>query len=496
MVRFDQLEFLDATGEVIRTYRGEWICYGERCELDLVLPQDAHFLRVIAHQIPIRYMEWEDLVENSIRTGVRVNRHGIPIITDDGFGPNGEMDLTKHIANRPWISYFVLEPDVDSDQDGLLNCTKIAEGHYRALDPNPMIPEPKQVKSDVNIGVFYTTGWGIPGGAKRAQDWSIGSSLTPKVGYYESRDPLISSAHIKSMLESGIGIVVPGFAELPTDIGGWEKNLEDGLMRSSYFDEIKFFLMVGPKFEFIDKDSLKSHTEETFSYIVRNYFPLNNYLKINERPVIFFYHAWIYDVFSSHIGLDRERYGLLDVLGQFRGIAKEYGYNNVYIIGDYLTSKTPMSPDQLFKAGHFDALSSYIIKVPTSPHKLHTKAQDYDVVPYEDVIDGYDRVHEFFYNHSKDFHYDIIPSAAPGFSNRLMYELGIDNWLNEWYNSTPERYKKMLTELSEYIHKPPNMILIGPWNEFHEGSVLEETVEYGDAYLKKVRDVFSTEDRW
>ena len=321
-VVFDYLQFLDADGnpilvldfnrsivEYLSDGWGEpeywggdegWVCtaYGN-CSLNINLPRDAHFIRLRAALQPVDpYMEWKELLRNAIRMGVKVNG----TITDDGLHANG-TDLTKCISNRFWICYYILKPDVDSDKDGTPNCIKIAEKHYRALDLNPRIPEPKPTKSKYNIGVFYNTPWRvIPKWTKRA-DWKY-ATVKPIEGPYDCCDPELIDKQIKRALEHGISIFIIAYVK-----PGWgaEQSFEDGFLRSRYKHLVKYCIdfyseQWWPGFQFGDSlNKTYQLARDVTNYISTNYFVDSSYLRINNSPAVFLFHML---PFSLSYGLE------------------------------------------------------------------------------------------------------------------------------------------------------------------------------------------------
>jgi hypothetical protein len=55
--------------------------------------------------------------------------------------------------------------------------------------------------------------------------------------------------------------------------------------------------------------------------------------------------------------------------------------------------------------------------------------------------------------------------------------------------STPELFEKQLRNAREHVNRD-NIVMIEAWNEWGEGCILEPSVEWGFAYLDKVRTVF------
>ncbi len=89
--------------------------------------------------------------------------------------------------------------------------------------------------------------------------------------------------------------------------------------------------------------------------------------------------------------------------------------------------------------------------------------------------------------------YPRIPSVTPSWDNTARRRQG---GASIFYDSTPESYGKWLkavVEDSRVMSKLPEaMVFINAWNEWAEGNHLEPDLKWGDAYLKKTRDVLNT----
>ena len=484
-VEFDQLQFLDADGEVIETM-GPIMCRGDRCGLNIKLPPNAHFLRVIATQHPFEpNMEWNELVENSVRMGVRVNRDGTPIITDDGFGPHGETDLTKHIASRPWISYFVLNPEADSEGDGIPNCTKIDEGHYRALDPNPRISEPKPIESEYDVVAYYVTFWGRVQGA-RTSDWSLGSKFTPLIGFYRSDDPDTVDKHIEQAVEHGVGAFIIWYSN-PGDRPHeeWTKSFEDGFLRAKYLPYIRFAISYNWGAIYEDPyglnrsfEELLDHTKSSMRYLCENVFSYPSYFELNDKFLIILQSAdyWSY----PEMGLE----GFNRFIEILRETCRESGYD-IYLVGDVGGVEIGQDPRTLKQARNVILLLD-----ATTPVIILNGGPPPEIKPYDAMVTTYTEINRWWYEQAKRYGRGYIPSVCPGFDNIAMYESGVDDWLVRRPGSTPKKFEMMCKGVKPYIDPNPNVITVNAWNEHGEGNAIEPTLEFGSGYLEVLRKVF------
>jgi len=511
---FDYLQFLDGNGnpvllldfnQSVAEYLGDgwgepeywggdegWICtaYGN-CSLNINPPRDAHFIRLRAALQPVNpYTEWKELLRNAIRMGVRVNG----TITDDGLHVNG-TDLTKCISNRFWICHYVLKPDVDSDNDGIPNCIKIAEKHYRALDLNPRIPEPKPIKIKNNIGAFYVNFWGRESNT-RTSDWKLGTPFTPLIGFYRSDDPDTPDRHIKQAVEHGIKIFIMWFSDPASHpYGEWQRAFEDGFLRARYIPYIKFAISYNwpppyenPKYLNRSYSKLIQHTQQCMYYVCKNWFSHPSYLRIDGRPFMMVEDADY--CFWPEMGLKKFN----SFIETIRDSCRNEGFD-VYLVGNVMTTWTGEDRNALEHAKNtilpFDAISARIILNAGEQWEYDKYGNVHLVKPYDTMVKGYVELSKWWAEQAKKYGRAFIPPLCPGFNNSILYKKGIDNWLVVRTDSTPEKFKSMCEGVKSYINPTLNMVICCAWNEFQEGNVIEPTKEFGFTYLDVLREVFS-----
>ena len=343
------------------------------------------------------------------------------------------------------------------------------------------LPEPKPVKSDVDIGVYYITGWGTFRG-QRSSDWHL--ALPPIIsllGFYESNNPKVADWHIKWAVEHGInhflvGSCKPGLG----GISGWENNFERGFLNSEFLDDIKFSMWYDIPYE--DRPygwDIKETTSHTISHFALHYFTNPSYKKINGKPLVIFHHAQEY---RDRLGL-KALNKLVDII---RETGKKHGYD-IYLVGDVMSD----NHDRNYARGlikPFDAISSYN-EIFAGTRQRGKKV----VASYDSMVRGINYENRFWSRAAKRYGKDYIPIVTPGFDNSRLYERGVDDWLVKRTGPTPEKFRKMVEEAREYIDPDINMIYVGAWNEWQEGSSVEPSEEFGFDFLKVLRDVFCEE---
>ena len=369
------------------------------------------------------------------------------------------------------ISLMVNDGNLDSSTDTVI------------VTVSTSVPTPIKIETNIDItAAYYITSWGLENG-ERSVDWSLGTISHSLLGGYDSSSPEIADWHIKMAVENGVNtFIIPSCR--PAAHFLCEQNFEDGLLRSQYLNYIKFCMMFNNEpywYKDIEGVTKENLTSETIDYFTNNYFSNQQYLYINDKPVVFLYHAFLY---YDEFGLA----ALTTLVNDIRETALNAGYE-IYLVGDVMSTVHSEIDEQMIQL--FDAASSYNIPESGSSWQF-LNGEPTVISPYADMVNGY--LMEIIYfselceSHNKDF----IPPAITGLDNSIPHNLSMDNWLVQRTDSTPELFKQMLENAQKYATFP-QMVIIEAWNEFHEGTILEPTQEKGFLYLEQVRNTFGIE---
>jgi len=493
---FDYIQLLDKNSSVIKTIEFEpgdekylkngW--YGlERWEdlsaswsgnnsiVFMDIPEEAHFLRFKANSIG--RTDYQDLEIGFKELISHPNEMKI-------YFDNKLVDKVP-LYGRMQTHYANLRPELDSDGDRIMN----------KFDINPRIPNPRPIKTNVDIGVYYLTGWGLEGGGK-SHDWSLGTPFHSIFGNYTSNDPDIADRQIKSAVENGINIFICPYTSPYWDhsISWWERNLEDGLLRAKFLSNIYWAILYNKPFRLsdvpgIDQSFFDKLTNQTVRYVSENYFDHSSYLKINNKPMFMLYSA---AGFYDEIGPETFN----SIIDDIRRSANQNGYS-VYLVGDVIGTWIGNDEPALTHAREvidpFDAISAYVTLDAGEQFEYDEKGNVHLVKPYDTMVEGYINLSKWWSTQAKKYSKSCIPPLTTGFDNSIMYEKGVDDWLVIRTNPTPEGYKRMCAGSKPFIDPELNVIIAGAWNEYQEGWVLEPTIEFGFGYLNVLRYVFSAE---
>jgi len=424
------------------------------------IPENAHFFRFVANSIgggrKSEYQNFtigfKDLMSNPNLMKIYFN--------------NKLVDKVP-IYERLQYHYANLRPEFDSDEDGKIN----------KFDPNPRIPDPKPVKSDIDIGAWYVTGI-----SKRNVnppfDWSIGCPSHPLLGEYDIADPDVADWHIKHAVEHGINHFVVSYTA-PFD-QGWERNFEDGFMRSKFLNYTKFSLFHNSEV-YLNPDpgdpSLENSSRIFSEYVSKNFFNHPSYYKIDNKPAVFVYHA-------TNIYGDISKETFISYLQGFREVEKNNGYN-IYLIGDF------MDPDHSnvdFFFEHFDAVTSYgILKLADEEWTFDEDGNAFLEEPYDRMITGYIEEAKYYYQKAKEHGKGMWAPFSAGYDTSYQYEKGLILSYVKRTGVTPEKYKMGLEGIRPFAI---NGVIVGHINEIFENSI-EPSYEFGFAFYDAIREVFT-----
>lgn len=289
--------------------------------------------------------------------------------------------------------------------------------------------------------------------------WDEGYKGSPVLGEYSSRDQTVISKHIGWASDYGIDFFLTSW----WGANSWEDmTIKDYFLKSKDTTYIKFAILYESygrlkadekgKINFDDPNNKKILIED-FLYLSKTYFSHKQYLRINDKPVVFIY-------------LSREFEGdYIGAIAELRAELRKQGYE-LYLIGDqvYWSSPSEESEQKLMK--QFDAVTSY---------NMHTSVSDIEVNFVGKVSDKY---REWF-GVANNLGIDFIPNIMPGFDDSgCCPEAKNPPILRDTttFRAFSEEAKKYLSD--------KNIVLITSWNEWHEYTSIEPDKSYSESYLQ------------
>ena len=333
-------------------------------------------------------------------------------------------------------------------------------------------PEPRPVKTRADVFAYYFPGW------ETRSRWDFVRYLSPErrplLGYYDENNPEMVDWQIKAAVENGItGFVVDWY---------WfdgKMMLEQWIQaygKSRYRDKLKVFVMWC---NHMGKHTVEDMVQMT-RYCAREYFGWESYYRIDGKPV---FAIWDSPRLRQELGGSE---GVRKALEACENAAREAGYPGLYIIESGMDMSVSADRCRVLAEEGYDAFTTY-----------HDFLGAYDSAPSE---------HELRYAgavRSAVNTWEARGKAAGSLTYFPVVETGWD--ARPWHGDedttqvmmgrTPELFESLLRKGRAYAesHKLP-FVMLGPVNEWGEGSYIEPCVEYGFDMYERVRKVFALGD--
>jgi len=327
--------------------------------------------------------------------------------------------------------------------------------------PSSYVPEPKPVRGEVEVGMYYFPGWAT------YRQWAVLDEFPerrPILGYYREGDPEVADWQIKWMVEHGVTFIVYDWY---WSAGG--RQLEHGIHKAffnaRYHDKIKFCLLWA-NHNAPGTSSAEDMVNVT-NYWLDNYFLRPDYFKVDGKPVVV--------IFSPHrltedMGLD----GVKAAFDKSRDMAKAKGLPGIYLVGCAGPNRGQLAA---LEAEGYDAASGYNYPSAGDKGKI--------VAPYDDMVTGYKEIWDSI---AEQTTLPYIPVTEPGWDSRPWHGPNA----RARTGKTPEKFRQMLLNAREFLAKrSPKVILIEAWNEFGEGDYTEPHQEFGFGHVDAIREVFT-----
>lgn len=314
------------------------------------------------------------------------------------------------------------------------------------------------LESGYITGVYYYPWYGPSQGG---HDWIgqyVRDALVPKqpplLGHYSSRDTLVIRQHLQWMKDYGIDFIVSSW---------WGQNSwEDIALRDFILEEIsntpiKFTIyyesaLLGIEQGEIDIDAAKEEQlVSDFNYIAETYFAHPNFLRIEDKPVVFIYLSRLYSG------------NYQQAFSRIRNEMQVNGYE-IFLVGDEVGWGESSAPHMQF----LDAVSPYIM-LGKYIHRGYPLEKDF----FADISVQAGEWEVVSHSQEKS----VIPCVNPGFNNRSVGGQGSvrprQNRAGAQSTSTLEEYIKVMRP---FIDPQLKMIMITSWNEWHEDTQIEPTI--------------------
>ena len=354
--------------------------------------------------------------------------------------------------------------------------------------------EPRPATSKMIVAAHYYAAWkkGAAGLHNGFDDLHGYPERTPLAGYYDEENPEYCDWEIKWAVEHGINCFIYCWYRRRENMGRpvtaadlrCGHGIHEALFNARYRSMMKFAIMfeASPRWCGTDpEDMLKN----LMPFWTENYFKKDNYLIIDNRPVLLVYQQQrlarecfrdaseqkaVFDACREYCvknGFDGMYFGVCDPSPSLekqeeadrRGFDFRFGYNAGY------TPKAPYPPEDEVIAAQCDILKR---RLAVDPSKNIAVASCFS--------DPTPRTTEHWNSMGYGFSKDTI-----------------------WYLH-PDNYRRLLEEMKKITDALPEnawgrrLFMIDNWNEWDEGHYVSPSHEFGFRYLEAIREVMTERD--
>lgn len=338
------------------------------------------------------------------------------------------------------------------------------------VQPAEYVPEPKPVKTGIDVFAYYFPGWGAD--VKWDPIRFVDPIRKPLLGYYDEGKPEVVDWQIKWAVENGIkGFLVDWYWVAGNQhLTHWF----EAYRQARHRDRLQVAIM------WANHNPPNTHSAEDWRNVTREwldkYFNLPGYYRINGKPAVF---IWAPDNIRNDLG------GTESVLTSFeesQQMARDAGYEGItYVAMGYNLSRD--RSDLLAKEG-YSGFSTYhewgdAVKRSTVPQRAQ----------YSDVADT-----------TRDA-WDAHEAIAGPLTYYPVADTGWDS--RPWHGSrslailgrTPDLFERILRNIKTWAEAHDRgMIILGPLNEWGEGSYIEPNTEFDFKMYEAIRRVFAVDD--
>lgn len=315
----------------------------------------------------------------------------------------------------------------------------------------------EEKKERIPVLAFYYVWYATPEVSGFLRHWEGGITHKPYPELYDSSDPEVIKRHVYLAKEAGID----GFI-----ISWWGKDSFEDKVTKLIFDvveEIKSDVKLSIYYEFIPNFS-ELQAQNELNYILEKYGKRKSYFRWNRKPVVFVYGRATFPVFSC----------LVEPCPNFKEVSWKKiideikRKHEVIFIGDVISYSYSEILAQFLLEEGFDGIHVY------NPHlDLYFLKVDVD-----EIKDRYRSMVRF----CKERGLISALTVIPGYD---------DTKLKRKITSVTPReggklYRELFTSAKEAT---PDIILITSFNEWHEGTEIEPSYEWGNFFIELTKNL-------
>jgi hypothetical protein len=426
--------------------------------------QDAQLVLRLVNRggTPVRRVRVADL---DLPEGVRVTRWFGWRAMDDLMPQTPVEHRIPVRARRPVSGPVVVRV---AGADGV---SRLFRGHIEFtaspdVEPSDYVPEPRPVASDYEIGALYFPGWDSM--AKWAPVIEHAPIRKPVLGWYEEGNPECVDWQIKWAVEHGIQFFLVDWYWSAGNIAldHWLKAFK----QARYRHYLKWCMM------WANHNQPNTHSmedmEEVTRFWIREYFSMPEYYRIENKPVVMIWSV------RDLGGADQA----LAALERSRELAREAGYDGIW----YVAMKWPEAGTDRYL---IERLRDLGYDMTSIYHYMHHGGDAEDPRNF-----AFDLVADSSYEHWQDWHeagvLPFLPNLSTGWDSRP--------WHGERatviHSRTVPLFRRICEDAKRFADETGvRRLVLGPLNEWGEGSYAEPNKEFGFGMYEAVRDTFCEE---
>lgn len=357
------------------------------------------------------------------------------------------------------------------------------------------------------VGAHYYPWYGKPCHAiLGAGEWESGYTHKPCLGTYDVRDSRVIAQHVDWAHQARLDFFMFNWTGRET----WDdRTVRDYFLRHPRARDIRFCfnydsyqalnkLNVGQSYD-LNEDYRQGLAKgeklaADFDYLADTYFQHPNYLRVNGRPVVMIY-------------IVREFTHAAPYLERVRELLLKKGMD-VFLIADVVFWES----SQLVRRVDWQKVVGHPGRALNAAWRLGRRwrrtSEVADAVPwrYFDAITGYNLysiamtsaflsdaalLFQTFAERAHRAGLGFVPSLMPGYDDRALsgqHRRLLDRAGGEFYRS-------FWRIAAQHLSPSLPMILVTSFNEWHEGTEIEPSVEYGDTYLRLTKECITNTER-
>ncbi|AHG05266.1 hypothetical protein HALDL1_09485 [Halobacterium sp. DL1] len=374
----------------------------------------------------------------------------------------GDASTTERFDGPSTVSFEAsLDVMGGSEYEVVVTATDSNEASATERQETRYVGEPSApVGDDRLVGVHYYGWWG------NGDHWDAGYPGKPTLGEYDAQDPAVIEQHLEWCRQFGVNWL---------SLSWWgpdsysNETFVDHVLPADALGDVQVSILYettnrleqdpGWNVDFDDEANREQFVEDV-EYLADEYFGHDNYLRIDDKPVVYMYVA------GGFIG---------DIRGAFDAAADAIG-EELYVVADMpLEVREPGKADHMFA---FDAVSNYTgFYEPVE--NVNERVPEYSLAEYRDWRFA-----------TADTDVDFIPGIMPGF-DKTEWNGDSDNPVME---RSPSSFRSWCNSVLDLVDPDLNAVLVTSFNEGHEYTNVEPSEEYGTTYMEILEEEFAEGD--